>query len=265
MSIVEAVLLGALQGLTEFLPVSSSGHLVLARTIMKIEAVPILFDIILHLATLFVVIWTFRVRIGDIIAAIWRFLLRKKRAQDRRQLILTVRLLEASIITAVLGLAISGLGIRGNPASVAALFIVTAFILLATLCAKRMTELDGMGRFRALVIGGAQGLGVFPGISRSGITISVGLLLGLNRKAAGEFSFLLSIPAIFGALLLNLKDAGELSSIVPLSALIAGFFTALFVGYLSLRFLLWLVADGKLWVFAIYLIPVGTWALVRFM
>jgi undecaprenyl-diphosphatase len=90
------------------------------------------------------------------------------------------------------------------------------------------------------------------------------MLIGLDRKAAGEFSFLLSIPAVGGAFLLSLKDAAELSSSVPVSSLIAGFIAALAAGYASLKLLLWLIADGRLWVFALYLVPAGLWGLIHF-
>jgi undecaprenyl-diphosphatase len=113
-------------------------------------------------------------------------------------------------------------------------------------------------------MGFAQGLGVFPGISRSGITISAGLLSGLDRKAAGEFSFLLSIPAVGGAFLLSLRDISTLGSSVPLPSLGFGFLAALAAGYASLKFLLWLISSGRLWIFALYLIPAGIWGLVRF-
>ncbi|RLW70648.1 MAG: hypothetical protein B6D68_00580 [spirochete symbiont of Stewartia floridana] len=263
MSIIQAVLLGMLQGLTEFLPVSSSGHLVLARAMMGIDEIPVLFDVVLHIATLIVVVWTFRVRIGTLSAAVWRFLRRRSKSQDKEELIFTIRLLEATVVTAVIGFAVSMAEWRRNPFLVAMMLIVTALILLSTLFSKVRGK--GMGKRHSLIIGGAQGFGVIPGISRSGITISTGLLMGMDRKTAGTFSLLLSIPAIMGAALISLKSAGDMLEAVPIASLAAGFIAALFIGYGCLRFLLWLIADGKLWIFALYLIPIGTWAMVRFM
>jgi undecaprenyl-diphosphatase len=159
---------------------------------------------------------------------------------------------------------ISSLYVREDRGLVSLLLLVTALILTATLRSRGNRPIEGIGWGRSLFIGAAQGIGVFPGISRSGITIGSGMLIGLDRKAAGEFSFLLSIPAVGGAFLLSLKDAAELSSSVPVSSLIAGFIAALAAGYASLKLLLWLIADGRLWVFALYLVPAGLWGLIHF-
>jgi len=264
MTVIQAALLGLLQGVAEFLPISSSGHLVLARALMNLDKVPELFDVILHVATLFVVIWVFRKRIGSLLVSLYRFIIRKSDESDRPNLILTLQLLGASVLTAVIGLGISTLNVREDPGIVSALLIVTALILTATIRSRGNRSLEGIGWGRALIIGAAQGIGVFPGISRSGITIGSGMLSGMDRKAAGEFSFLLSLPAVGGAFLLSLKDAAELSSSVPALSLIAGFAAALAAGYASLKLLLWLIADGRLWVFALYLLPAGIWGVIHF-
>lgn len=264
MSILQSVLLGLLQGITEFLPVSSSGHLVLARALMNLDEIPVLFDVILHMATLVVVIWVFRRRVGGILAALYRFVIRRSTDQDKPMLVLALQLAGASVITAVIGLGISSLEIRDEPGIVSILLIITAAFLLLSLRGGGGRSIENIGWGRALLMGTAQGLGVFPGISRSGITIGTGLFAGLDRKAAGEFSFLLSIPAIGGAFLLSLKDAAELSDTVPPLALVFGFIAALAAGYASLKLLLWLIADGRLWIFAIYLIPAGIWGIIRF-
>ena len=264
MNVLQAFLLGILQGVTEFLPVSSSGHLVLARALMHIEGIPVLFDVILHLATLAVVIWVFRKRIGAILASLFRFVTGRAGAEDRPYLILTGQLAAASVVTAVIGLGISRLEIREDPRLVSALLLVTAVFLLTTVRSRGTRNIRSVGWGRSLILGAAQGFGVFPGISRSGITISTGLLSGLDRETAGEFSFLLSLPAVGGAFLLSLKDAAELSNAVPTVSLAVGFLAALAAGYASLRLLLWLVADGRLWIFAVYLIPVGVLGLILF-
>lgn len=264
MSIIQGFLLGILQGVTEFLPVSSSGHLVLARAVMGIGEVPVLFDVILHIATLLVVIWVFRVRVGSILAALARLVAGRRRDGDRPALQLALKLLAASAVTAVIGLGVSALEVREEPGLVSALLIVTAVILIASIRGRGERNLDTIGWGRSLLMGAAQGLGVFPGISRSGITIGSGLMAGLDRQAAGEFSFLLSIPAIGGAFLLSLRDAAELGAAVPFLSLAAGFLAALAAGYASLKLLLRLISDGRLWIFAIYLIPVGIWGIARF-
>jgi len=264
MTVIQAALLGFLQGVTEFLPVSSSGHLVLARALMDLKEIPVLFDVILHVATLVVVIWVFRKRVGGILAALFRFITGKAGEKDRPNLMLAMQLAGASVLTAVIGLGISRLDVRGAPGLVSALLLVTAVILVLTIRSGGGRDIENIGWGRALLMGAAQGFGVFPGISRSGITIGTGLLRGLDRKAAGEFSFLLSIPAVGGAFLLSLKDVAELSDSVPSPALAVGFVAALAAGYASLKLLLRLIAGGRLWIFALYLIPVGIWGLFHF-
>lgn len=264
MTVLQAVLLGLLQGVTEFLPVSSSGHLVLARAVMGLEEIPLLFDVLLHVATLVVVIGVFRRRVWGILAALGRFTLRRTTEDDKPYLALALKLVAASAVTAVLGLGISTLEIREEPGMVSALLLATAVVLAATAFARGSRSLEDIGWGRSLLMGAAQGLGVFPGISRAGATIGSGLLSGLDRKAAGEFSFLLSIPAVGGAFLLTLKDAAELGSAVPLGSLAAGFVAALAAGYASLKLLLWLISDGRLWIFVLYLVPVGIWGIARF-
>ena len=264
MTPIQAALLGLLQGITEFLPVSSSGHLVLARALMNLEEIPVLFDVILHIATLVVVIWVFRKRVGNILTALFRFITGKAEEKDRPNLLLALQLAGASVITAVIGLGISSLDVRGAPGMVSALLLVTAVILAVTIRSRGGRDIEHIGWSRALLMGAAQGFGVFPGISRSGITIGTGLLWGMDRKAAGEFSFLLSIPAVGGAFLLSLKDAAELSDTVPPLALTVGFVAALTAGYVSLKLLLRLIAEGRLWIFALYLIPAGVWGLLYF-
>ena len=264
MTILQSIFLGILQGIAEFLPVSSSGHLVLARTVMGLEEIPALFDVILHLATLIVVLWVFRQRVGAILAALGRFCVKKTQDSDRPQLILAMQILAASAITAAIGFGVEALDFRADPRMVSSLLIVTALILLLSARAAGTRNVETVGWKRFLLLGAAQGLGVFPGISRSGITIGTGLFCGLDRQAAGEISFLLSLPAVGGAFLLTLKDAGALGQLVPFSALVAGFVAALVAGYAALRLLLWLIADGRLWTFALYLIPMGFWGLWYF-
>jgi undecaprenyl-diphosphatase len=161
------------------------------------------------------------------------------------------------VVTGALGVGISGLEPGRYPTLVGILFIVTAAILVATRFASGSRGYAEMGPGRALLAGFAQGLGVFPGISRAGITISAGLLSGVARREAAEFSFLISIPAILGALVLTLRDVGELAATVPPASLLAGVAGSFAVGLLSLKLLLRLVRGGRLYLFALYLVPLG--------
>jgi len=264
MTVLQAALLGLIQGLTEFLPISSSGHLVLARTLMDLGEVPVLFDVLLHVATLLVVVWIFRRRIKELLTSLFRFLGRRTREEDSTNLRLMLRLIAATAITVIVAYAVSGLGVRESPAIVSAFLMLTALILLSTATIKGGKKLERPSWIGTLVMGAAQGLAVLPGISRSGITIASGLIVGMDRKVVGEFSFLLLIPAVVAAFLFSLRDAAELSNVVSIGSLSVGFASALIIGYASLKVLLWLVAKGRLWLFAIYLIPVSIMGLLRF-
>lgn len=264
MSVLQAALLGLIQGLTEFLPISSSGHLVLARALMNLDEVPVLFDVLLHIATLLVVVWIFRRKIGELSASLFRFLGCRSREEDSTNLRLVLRLLAATAITVIIAYAVSGLGVRESPVMVSALLMLTALILLSTVGIRGGKKLEEPSWIGVLIMGAAQGLAVLPGISRSGITISSGLMAGMDRRIVGEFSFLLLIPAVVAAFLLSLRDTAELSNAVSISSFSVGFASALIAGYASLKILLWLVVKGRLWLFAIYLIPVSIMGLIRF-
>ncbi len=264
MNVIEAAVFGLLQGLTEFLPVSSSGHLALLKEIWGYQDISILFDILLHVATLAAVVIVFRRRIWMILVSLFRWTTRRADDGDMVHVKLAGLIILATAVTGVLGVGIEEvIQPSENITLVSALFIVTAFILLAT---SRITEgqrgYDRIGPGRALFAGIAQGLGVFPGISRSGITISAGLAAGLKREEAGEFSFILSIPAILGAAVLKLGDIGQLSGDIGLPALISGMAAGFISGLLALIFLMKLVRKGKLFYFAFYLIPLGIIGLI---
>jgi len=262
MTIVQALLLGAVQGAAEFLPVSSSGHLAVLKSILEVGDVPILFDVILHIATLIVVVYVFRQRIWGIVRSIGRWIARRTNEADGENLRLAWVIIVATVITAVIGLGVGQLEIGASPRIVSALFIVTGFILIGSRFFSGTRDYREIGLRDGLIVGFSQGLGVFPGISRSGITITAGLVSGLNREKAGEFAFLVSIPAILGAFILTLRDAGELSQSVGAVALAVGFIAALIVGMAALTVLLRLVRSGKLFYFAIYLIPLGIVGLI---
>lgn len=257
MTIIQAVLLGALQGLTEFLPVSSSGHLVIARQFLHINEVPILFDILLHIATLAAVVVVFRRRIVAILVALIRIGQDDSTEEERENRRLLVWLVVASVFTGVLGITFSYLHIETLPRVVCSLFVVTGLLLLIAKNRHGDVDYAHLGWKQALMTGIGQGFGVFPGISRSGITISSALMSGMRRDLAGEFAFLLSIPAILGALFVKIGEAGELMRTVSPLGLTAGLLASFIVGLVSLVFLLRLVKRGKLYLFAFYLIPLG--------
>ncbi len=264
MTVIEAIVLGALQGATEFLPVSSSGHLLLAKALFEASDVPVLFDVLLHVATLVAVCIVFRHRIATLIGAAVRFVIRRSRPEDREHYPMIVVVLVATIITGAIGVGIESLPGARTPLSASVLFLVTAVILIITRWARGTRRSDRVRLLDAVILGAAQGAGVLPGVSRSGITISAGLFAGLDRETAGEVSFVLSLPAILGALVLTLGDAGSLTASVSAPAIVAGFATGLVVGLVSLRLLLVLVRRGGLALFSIYLVPLGVWGIVYF-
>ncbi len=264
MTSIQSLLLGVLQGVAEFLPISSSGHLVLLRQLMKLGEVPLLYDVLLHVSTLIVVVIVFRRRIASIFSSIWKGVKSATGPDDRENLRLTLYILIATLVTGALGFGLSRFEelFSNKPRLVCLLFLFTALFLLSTLLRRGQRDYFQIGFLGAVIIGLAQGVGVLPGISRAGITISVALLLGLDRERAGEFSFLIAIPAILGALLLQLRDAGTLLETVDPVTLLVGFAAALVIGLISLKVLLRVVRKGQLAVFSIYLIPLAVVGLI---
>ena len=257
MTILESVLLGAIQGIAEFLPISSSGHLALAGYFMKLNNVPILFDICLHVATLAAVCIVFRKQLGKLFCVLGRFIIRKPADDDGPGQKTILALLIATAATGIIGFAIKDVAENLSPFFIACCLVVTGVLLLFSGRYQPKSAKAVPGPVQALIIGIAQGIGVLPGISRSGSTIAASLFTGIDRKNAGEFSFLLSIPAILAAFILELKDADTLMGSVTVLPLLIGMITAFVVGYFSLKFLLGVINRGKLGWFALYLIPAG--------
>ncbi len=277
MSFWQAVALGALQGVTEFLPVSSSGHLVLLREVLAVGEVPLLFDVLLHLSTLAATAVVFRARLGRLVVAAVDLLrppARRRSGSDERRLL--GLLLLCTVVTGGIGMALGpvfGLVLLG-PRQVAAMLLVTAALLLAARwlrgaaapradasAEKRAGVPPGAGRLPrwpwALLVGAVQGLAVIPGISRSGATIAAGVLAGADRETAADFSFLASVPAILGAVAVSLPELSALEEAVDLTVLAAGMAVSFAAGWLALTALLRIVRRGRLHLFSLYLVPVG--------
>ena len=260
MTTLQALVLGVLQGLTEFFPVSSSGHLVLGQLLFGIDGDVLVFDIFVHLGTLLAVLVVFRGAILRILAGVYKGMadiLGGKPALDVYRASSDVRTAAGIVIgtipAAVIGVTYTG-EIEALFHSASAVFAALGFtgaVLLATFAARPGTRHAGM--LLGFVIGLAQALAIIPGISRSGMTIAAGLFLGIRREEAGEFSFLLAVPAILGAAVLaagDLLDAGVLS--IPAVALLTGAAAAFFSGWAALVFLMGIVRRGKLGYFGFY-------------
>lgn len=260
MNFVEAILLGVVQGLGEFLPISSSGHLAITEYFLGVHEIPFLFDILLHMATLCAVVIVFRKKIGHLFCVLWRFIIRKPLTEDKADQKMILALLIGTFFTALIGFAIKDIAKEFSPFMISCCFIVAGLILVGSSTfssSRKASEIKSPTIVQAIIVGVSQGIGVLPGISRSGSTIAASLFAGVDRKTAGEYSFLLSIFAIVGAFILELKDADTIINTIALGPLIAGMVSAFIVGYFSLKFLLGLINKGKLGWFAVYLIPLG--------
>lgn len=245
-----ALILGALQGFTEFLPISSSGHLVLLQHFLPVEGDELAFDLMLHLGTLIPVFVLFRAdllqMLRDPFTATGPFW---SRPGVRWLLFVGV----ATVPTVIMGLLLEDLfeSMFSGLWSLCWQFAVTALALQSTARVRAgELDIDGMRWHHALLIGIAQGISILPAISRSGSTIVCAILLGLRRDLAGRFSFVLSIPAILGAVVLKAKDVTMDPAILP--TWLAGSVVALVVGWISLVFLMRVIRAGDFSKFAWY-------------
>ena len=282
MTVLQGFLLGILQGVAEFLPISSSGHLALAQSLFGLEDVPLLYDIFLHMATLLAVTIYFWPKIWSLLKCFGRWITKKQKSDNQVEisendlLCPTDKIGQKTIIAIILTTAITGafgiftsklipdLGVK----FVCGGFLVTsALLIFSSIMEKRQSakgpkEFTGISIKQSIIIGIMQGFGTLPGISRSGSTIAGALFGGVNRSLAGEFSFIVSIPAILGAFILELKDLGDMSSSIGAAPIIAGCIASFAVGYFSLSVLMKIIKKGKLQWFAAYLIPVGILGLI---
>lgn len=273
----ESILLGLLQGLAEFLPVSSSGHLVLGKSLLGLKDAGMFFDIMLHAGTLLSIFVIFRKKIWNI--------LKGCALRDKAQLREAGYIVLASIPTAAIGLGFKDQieSLFENPRFVCGALLFTGTLLFASKWARtgaNHPEEPGkaMNWWRALATGVVQGFACIPGVSRSGSTISAMLFMGTNRKYAGEFSFLMSIPAVGGAALLDfikwfkcqtfnpienpemLEKCAESGSFTP--ELLVGMAVAFVAGIFALKWLMNFVQKGKFHYFAYYLWAAGILGLV---
>ena len=262
MSIIESIILGIIQGLTEFLPVSSSGHLELGKAFLKVNLEDdLLFSIIVHCATTLSTIVVFKEDIWLIIKDLIKF-------QWNESTQFAAKIALSMIPVGVIGLlfkdTIEGF-FQGDIKLVGFMLCLTGILLLLTHFIRQ--QAGGEVTFwRALVIGIAQAVAIMPGISRSGSTIATALLIGTDRSKAARFSFLMVIPPIMGATLLEMKDYVEQGTKADMSfaVLSVGFVAAFVTGLFACKLMLDLVRKGKLLYFAIYCFIIGLSAVLFF-
>ena len=269
MNFFEALLLGILQGLTEFLPVSSSGHLVLAQAFLGLKEPLVFFDVMLHVGTLAAVLVVYRGAIGNLIRG-GVTAIAKRTVSPELTFIWLILLgsIPTGLIAVLFKDTLEAAFDKVWLASV--MLIVTGGILqLPRLMTKRVYHNNGgtsdaadtgMRWWHAPLIGIAQGCAITPGISRSGTTISVALLCGISAKTAAEYSFLLSIPAILGAVVLKMRDV--VNTAIPIHIIAGGMLAAFVVGYIALRLLLVMLNRGKFSVFSYYCLALGLASLI---
>jgi undecaprenyl-diphosphatase len=254
-SILQAVFLGVVQGLTEFIPVSSSGHLVFFQSLFGLKEPQLFFDVMLHLGTLLAVLIFFREDIRKMVVGTVESLKGGAKGPNQAKLLLWIVL--ATIPTGLMGLLFKDWfeSLFARPRNVGFMLIITGTILWLTRRVKKVGRpLERMGWLDSVLIGIAQGIAIIPGISRSGSTISAGLFCGLERELAGKFSFLLSVPAILGATVLELRKIDAVGDLTPT---LIGAAVAFVVGIFSLKFMMGIIKMGRVSNFSFYCWAVG--------
>ena len=267
MTNIETIFLGIIQGLAEFLPISSSGHLVIFENLLGFKEPELLLDVSLHVGTLLAVCIYFRSDLKKMAVEIWET---ASPGTDHRfglkpHASLALMVVIGSIPTALIGFIFKDPLERlfGSITTVGVMLVVTGLIVgITKLIPETYGKRHQVSFLIALAIGTAQGLAIMPGISRSGSTIVCALLLGMNRELAGRFSFLLSIPAIIGAVVLQFDV--EAIARVGAVTLVLGFASSALVGFMALKILMGMVKKGHFYYFAPYCWAVGILTIVVF-
>lgn len=260
MTIIQALILGLIQGLTEFLPISSSGHLVIGQKLLGLSQPPVLFDILVHVGTLTAIFIFFRKIIWQLTKKTVETI--KAKAIPKEATVIIIGTIPAVIIGfflyPFLEIIFSSITLVGIA------LVITSILLFSTIFIKKShKKINQITKFDALVIGILQALAILPGISRSGSTVVAGLWRNLKRETAFTFSFLLSIPAILGAMTMQLTDLAIVDCQQVLPNLV-GFVSAALSGYLALILFKKAVVNKKLAYFGIYCLLVGVTTLFLF-
>lgn len=256
MTLIQAILLGIIQGLTEFLPVSSSGHLELGKALFGLEldgSDSLTFDVVVHAGTALSTIVVFRKDISQLLKGLFEF---KWNDETKFIAFLALSMVPAGLVGLLLEDQIKGL-FEGQLLLVASMLVITGLLLFLADRAKKTEK--AVGPVEAILVGVAQAIAILPGISRSGATISTSVLLGVDRSKAARFSFLMVLPLILGKALLDVKSIaeGEAGATVSGLALGAGLLAAFAVGILACNWMIALVKKASLRYFSYYCFAVG--------
>ena len=268
---IQALILGIIQGLTEWLPISSSGHLALVQLAMNLQ-VPIFFDIVLHLGTLAAVIGVYRRELLSILKSFKS--IHQRNGNNSEVELKNIRWGRRYLLLIILGMiptALMGVGFRSifeesfySMWSIGLGFIISGAMIIVTKFIGKGR--NSIGKVDAVLIGVGQGLSIFSSISRSGATISIGMFRHIERSELITYSFLLSIPAILGAGLYDLVFADNISQVeiirIPIESYIIGTISAAAVGYVSIKFLISIVNKGEFYLFSFYCFLIGSLILV---
>ena len=254
MNEIDAIILGVIQGLTEFLPVSSSGHLEITRELLSTNQLPsdnLLMTSVLHFATALSTILVFRKDIYDLIKGLFD----KENKTSKSYIIkILIAIVPAGLVGFLLSDEIEFL-FSGNMILVGIMLIITGTLLFLTKILK--TKNFKISSIHALIIGLSQAFAVIPGISRSGATICTSLFLGNNKSEAAKFSFLIVIPVIFGAILKDVLSGDIFDNEIKISILIIGFISSFLTGVLACKLMLKIVANNNLIYFSFYCFVLG--------
>ena len=251
MSILQGIILGIIQGLTEFLPVSSSGHLVLLQRLFGIEEGTLFFTIMVHVGTLLAVVIIFKKDIWDML----------KKPFQKLSIYIVIATLPTIAIALLLKDFVESAFDTGSTLGFG--FIITGSLLwLVESKQAGHKALKEMKVRDAIVMGLAQGAAIFPAVSRAGSTIAGGLFQGLDRRFAAKFSFLMSIPAILGSLVFQLKDLTEVETLGSFAPIMAGTLAAGLSGYFAIKLMMELIAKKSLKIFSVYVFILGGFVLI---
>lgn len=298
MSIFDAVIQGIVQGLTEFLPVSSSGHLLISQHILGVRENNLFFNVMLHIGTLLAVLAVYWKKIFELICAFFRIISKTLKGKFKFK---NMDFNEQMVVAIVIGLIplflffmpvpgtgmnvkdiAAGLSSEKNIMIVGMALVLTSFLIYKGINVKKYVTFSGLeydkisnkgafegkervGLMDALWIGVMQFIAaIFPGISRSGSTLSVGLLRGVSKKTALDYSFILGIPAIVAAALLEFKEVFESNAVssIDVTPVVVGMIVSAVVGFLSIKLFKWLLSTDKMMIFVIYTFVVGIAAIL---
>jgi undecaprenyl-diphosphatase len=258
LSLLEAIILGIVQGLTEFLPVSSSGHLELGKAILGDTSVPqesMMFTVVVHFATALATLVVYRSEVSRIASGLWR-------RENNDEFKFSVKILLSMIPAAAVGVLFANEieSLFNRQILLVGLMLWVTGLLLMVADRSKNTSKD-VSFFHAAIIGVSQAIAILPGISRSGATISTSVLLGVDRSKAASFSFLMVVPLILGKIAKDLMDGGIHVTESQIGVLIAGFLAAFLTGILACQWMIKLVRNAQLVYFSYYCFIVGTLAI----